>query len=393
MVVFETEGLLDLKTALVFGVSAKPNDDSIGLFGTGLKYALAILMREGAKVVVHTGLDTHVVGIESLETRGKEFDVVTLDGAGLGFTTRLGHHWEVWQAFRELHCNTLDEGGRTYRAHRVTPAEGKTFVTVELTAFDDVLTNLSKYFITKEPDLLLNGVAVHKRTSMELFYKKVKVVDTIMSKFTYDIKTRIDLTEDRTPKYTWQVSSAIARAISTCTDKVFLRDWLTQSQQSYENDVSFADTDVDDWSTEFKELCAEFCDSIGRANPSAMKQYRKWLGVQGERFVDVRLTPVQQSQLDKAKLICAKLEGTDKIHDMKIRTVTDIGKNILGMYRDGTIFITARVFDQGTKAVASTLYEEYVHCTHGYRNNTYEIQTFLFDKIMSMYEENIGEAI
>ena len=29
----------------------------------------------------------------------------------LPFTTELGKNWEVWQAYRELHSNTLDESG------------------------------------------------------------------------------------------------------------------------------------------------------------------------------------------------------------------------------------------------------------------------------------------
>jgi hypothetical protein len=391
MIVFETDGEIDLKTALVFGISAKKDDNAIGLFGTGLKYALAIIMREGATVTICSGGTTRSLGVEPVSARGKEFDLVTLDGESLGFTTHLGHHWEPWQAFRELYCNTLDEGGSYYKAGSVAPQKGKSFIAVELPSFDLVMDNLDKYFITKPADLVLEGVEVHKRASLELFYKTIKVSDCALSKYTYDIKKNINLTEDRTPMYNWQINDAIAKAVSRCNDTSFIRDWLTQLEPMYEHGVTFGDAAY--WSDEFKSVCAEFCDSVGKANPSAMKQYRKSLGVTGERFKDAKLSEVQEAQLLKAKGIVAALDGNEDIHHTHVRVVQDIGKNILGMCRDNTLFLTTRVFDQGTKQVATTLYEEYIHLTRGYRDNNYEMQTFLFDKILSMYENAVGEAI
>jgi hypothetical protein len=43
--VFRTPGVLDLRALTTFGMSSKPNSTSpIGIFGTGLKYAVAVMV-------------------------------------------------------------------------------------------------------------------------------------------------------------------------------------------------------------------------------------------------------------------------------------------------------------------------------------------------------------
>lgn len=47
MIIFRNAGTIDPKSITTFGVSSKENPGAIGFFGTGLKYALAILLRHG----------------------------------------------------------------------------------------------------------------------------------------------------------------------------------------------------------------------------------------------------------------------------------------------------------------------------------------------------------
>jgi len=48
MITFENDGEIDLRAISQFGINVKTGDSPIGFFGTGLKYALAVLMREEA---------------------------------------------------------------------------------------------------------------------------------------------------------------------------------------------------------------------------------------------------------------------------------------------------------------------------------------------------------
>ena len=102
------------------------------------------------------------------------------------------------------------------------------------------------------------------------------------------------------------------------------------------------------------------------------------------------LTPLQQAKFRKAKAFLSGLGFTD---EYRIKVCADLGKGVLGKCYDKTIWLSHSVFEQGTKQVASTLYEEWVHLKHGYADNTYEMQTFLFDMILTKQEEINGEPL
>src|ERR1700676_327969 len=105
LVVFENPGEIDAAAIRTFGVSVKEGENPIGFFGTGLKYAIAVLLRTGHQVTVTAGLDRYEFGILSETVRGKEFGFVSMNGQRLGFTTELGKVWELWAAYREIACN------------------------------------------------------------------------------------------------------------------------------------------------------------------------------------------------------------------------------------------------------------------------------------------------
>lgn len=56
-VIFRNKGIIDPRSITTFGVSSKDSESAIGYFGTGLKYAIAILLREGCKIDIYTGGD------------------------------------------------------------------------------------------------------------------------------------------------------------------------------------------------------------------------------------------------------------------------------------------------------------------------------------------------
>jgi hypothetical protein len=58
-VYFANAGLIDLDVIRVMGVSVKTNDNPIGYFGTGLKYAIATLLRTGHTVTLKRGGRDH----------------------------------------------------------------------------------------------------------------------------------------------------------------------------------------------------------------------------------------------------------------------------------------------------------------------------------------------
>ena len=95
MIVFENKGELDIRAIKTFGVNSKDNPASaIGYFGTGLKYALAILLRAKHVVTIITGGKKYTFGVVTSKIRNYSFDIVTMNGEELGFTTELGKDWD-----------------------------------------------------------------------------------------------------------------------------------------------------------------------------------------------------------------------------------------------------------------------------------------------------------
>jgi len=111
MLLFENKGLIPEATITTMGVNAKIGDNPIGQFGTGLKYAIAIVLRLGGMITIYRGQKKLEFSLKTEIIRDKKFQIVCMNGRKLGFTDQLGLHWEAWMAYRELASNVKDEGG------------------------------------------------------------------------------------------------------------------------------------------------------------------------------------------------------------------------------------------------------------------------------------------
>ena len=112
-VYFDTPGLLDMRAVTTFGLSVKENENPIGYFGTGLKYAIAILLRNGADLTIsNSSGDVYSFSVNKDTFRNVEFNALAMHSSmrdvELPFTTELGKNWKMWMAFREMYCNTQD---------------------------------------------------------------------------------------------------------------------------------------------------------------------------------------------------------------------------------------------------------------------------------------------
>ena len=255
-VVFETKGKLDLRSITVFGLHAKPDSKSpIGYFGTGMKYALAVLARERINVTIQIGKTKWTVNADSTTFRGKDFKAVVLNRHGvlglkksvtLPFTTELGKNWKLWQAFRELHSNTIDEAGTTsvHETNTLTePGSNTTHIIVESEDFAQEYYLREKTFL---PDALrqqesTDSVQVFKVPSEHIYYRGIRVMDLKKpSQFTYNILEQVVLTEDRTAKDSFTVNNTIARFIAKdCRDEEVMDSVIMPREGKYEDQISY----------------------------------------------------------------------------------------------------------------------------------------------------------
>lgn len=398
MIVFENPGEIDLRSITSFGVSVKEGDNPIGFFGTGLKYAIAVLLRTGHKVTIHAGQTAVRFAAATESVRGKDFQFVTMavgdaDPAPIGFTTELGKQWELWMAYREIACNCKDEGGTgRYTTARPAPAAGCTRIVVEGQDFESVFNDGHLYILADDPHQTVGTSEIRNRRSSHLFYRGVRVMDLPRpGLYTYNLNAKLELTEDRTVRNQWEIGHRIAQMILQSSDDNFIRACVTADDNTLEGGL-----DYHGWgyapSSQFIETVGEaLSDRMFKVNPTAM---RVWCETtkQKVRPREMGLTKVQLTSLQRAIAFCERM-GYD-VQAYEIKVVETLGDGGLGLAEDGVIYLAERNFTfGGTKTLAATLIEEFLHLRRGWKDCTRELQNYLFEKVVSLGEELQGEPL
>jgi len=251
-ITFHNAPELPLEFIQTFGVNAKETDHPIGHFGTGLKYAIAVLLRENCKVVICIGEHVYKFTKKKQVLRGKEFEFCYMDDHMLAFTTELGKNWMLWMAYRELYSNCMDENGVVY-AYEYGPMEG-TSIMVEGEAFDEIHELRGEFILLTKPKYVLDQLEVHESLKPGIFYKGIRVL-TMPTKYSYNILSDLTLTEDRTA-HQWDVEFAITKAFSTSNNVTAIVDFLTIDEEKY-HEPKFNYSKYVDPSSEFMALISK----------------------------------------------------------------------------------------------------------------------------------------
>ena len=246
MIIFENEGLIPVEAFTTFGINAKPNSTNpIGYFGTGLKYAVAVILRLGGSVRLFRGEEEYVFYTKEIDFRGKEFTTIRMKKrkswfAGwsyekLPFTTELGKNWEPWMAVRELESNTRDEDGTSFWLEDKERDAGeflrefghvnehKTVIVIEnCPEIEAAYDEMDHIFMSPRKRKLaeVGPVEIYEGPSRYIFYRGLRVTDleTRPSLLTYNFTLGVTLTEDRTSKWPGVDQYRIMEAIQSLTD-------------------------------------------------------------------------------------------------------------------------------------------------------------------------------
>ncbi|MCK5775377.1 MAG: hypothetical protein KAH25_04340, partial [Bacteroidales bacterium] len=151
-------GEIEVGALTLLGASSKKDEDSaIGLFGSGAKYAIANLLRNGVQFKIFSGTREVVISTVRKTFRNKDFDVITVDGSETSLTTTMGgEEWnKPFPVFRELYSNALDEGNADLRVMKtISGIEGTTSIFLEYTEdYAEFFTNFDEYFAYETVEL------------------------------------------------------------------------------------------------------------------------------------------------------------------------------------------------------------------------------------------------
>lgn len=399
---FQNEGAIDMRAVTTIGVSAKEGDSPIGYFGSGLKYAISVILRSGGSVTVWSGLSRYVFAKAPVQVRGQDFEIITMTEYGpgckvgrepreLGFTTRLGINWEGWQAFRELYCNTIDEAGETIMdrvGHK--PREGATTIHVQgVVDIENAYTNRGAIVLTREPGWRLEGVDVHVGESNHIYYRGILAAEMqTSSAYCYNVLHPLVLTEDRTIKHVHLAHMAIARSVALCEDKQFIKEWLSAPRDSFEHKLDLGVVQERP-SKAFLDAAEEVARQVelpcNLAVRGLLARYREDPGIQ-----PAMLTAAQDRQMQEAKAIVHAM-GYD-ISKSPVIVVEHLGVGRLGTVLNKAIVLSKRAFDMGVKTVAGTLLEEHLHLEYQFQDCSRDFQNYLVDRLVTLAVDGV-EAV
>ncbi len=400
---FINSGVIDIRAIKTFGLSAKDKENAIGFFGTGLKYAIAILLREGLEIELLSGGQRYVFAKKVIDSRGKPFEIITMNDEELPFTTKLGVNWKLWQAFREIYCNCLDENGHVVLDNRIdySPADyqDKTIFVVKGQAFADIYHEKDRIVLGLNKSLQVetrSDIAIYKVPSNSLYYRGIRVLDfNEPAMYTYNLLGPTELTEDRTVKFTSSAIDRIAVGISTMRDKQAIRDVVLANRGTLEHELNFT---LLAWcGTELTDEFGDVLESEYKLNNDKMNatlrnfQMKRMNSKSSKSYEPQDMTSVERKQLDRATKICKKV--FPDFGDYKILVVKTLGQTTMALadMNEKTMVVSKSAFMLGTKYLLSTLLEEYMHLKTEYSDYSRELQTHLFDTICTIIEDYVIE--
>ena len=390
--IFQNPGEIDIRAIKTFGVSSKESENPFGYFGTGLKIAIGILLRNKQEVTIQIGLKTYTFGLVSARIRVDDFDIVTMNGEELGFTSQVGKDWKLWMAYRELYCNAIDEYGESFSAYEMPePTENMTRVIVKGEAFARVHLERDEFILSTEPLEYFEDVEIHQSSRPGVFYRGIRVGQLAYgdkaSLFTYNMKKTLMLTENRTLAYVFQVRERVGNVILESKNEDTIRKILLAPETHAEHDLEFAGAPGET----FMRVVSELYKNKGvQFNLSALRLLKRHSKEDlSPRSTELNL--VERKQLEKAIAFCQELDFP--VDNREIIVTDTLGKDVLGLAGANKIYLSREAFDMGTKIVAGTLIEEYIHLQYHHADCTRSMQNFLFNKIISLGELLAGEPL
>jgi hypothetical protein len=371
MLYFHSPNEFPIEVLYIMGLSAKVTDRPIGRFGTGLKYAIAGVLRIGGSVTLQAGGRTYTFSAESASLRGQNYHSIFMTGPEgrtlLPFTLTYGQDWAPWQLYREFYSNCLDESGDV----SPVPVEAETVFIVK--GLDGV--EHKEIFLPKDKPLYaLDTAEIYDRPTHYTFFRGIRVRDLDRSqRYTINLLNHANLTEDRLLAYDSTARWHLTYEVLQSTDEELIKFFCTTK-------------DVEDY------LMLESHHRAGETFLQVAGELRSELLTDVEIFYNRiigskrSITPCEMSAFEKGmledafRIIRPLIRSTDLSRVFVVESIT----RAWGLYKSNTseIFISRANFDEGVQHLAATLYEEFLHYEQGIEDETRKMQEYLLKRVI-----------
>ena len=406
----ENKGEIDVNAFKLLGATSKIGQNKIGYFGTGLKYAIAVFLRNKMEFKIFSGLKEIRVDTVRRKFRGQDFDVIRINGEPTSLTTSMGRDWEEWFAVREVYCNALDEEKcRLTVEEEMNLEAGKTKFYIKYdSSIKDIFNNWNNYFSEKREDVLLQKHSDKILAGGErliIYRKGINVYDEERKcLFNYDMD-QVDINESRTLKYDWMFRNDLVRWLAKNANREVIEKLFKDFPNTYEATL--------DWETMFfSKTWLEVLDGRNIILRNTAGAYQEYIGDDAVILPDSLAFALEKCFEDKVKIIgFSSKYGHKKILEptetqaqvlgecrsfleqaginipYEIQICEFTAQSILGEGKEGVIFLSPKLFDEGKKEIVATIIEEYAHLDSGEGDKTRGFQNYLIKKFVGSLEE------
>lgn len=392
MLTFITPTALPIEAATTMGVSVKENDEAIGKFGTGLKYAIAGILRLNGQVVVWIDGERYEFTAKESDIRGRTFRIVQCNDVPCGFTTELGKHWAPWQLFRELASNTLDEGGR-WTHDAVSEISGRTVIRVRCREVEDS-ERTEQVFLGDRPSLVESsmGATIYEGPSQHYYYRGIRAGSFgSVAPVTVDVRNG-GLSEDRLLDLSI-VQGELSWAFQSATkwDESLLLSILPRHQAG-EFWVENINTHILSHGGVPADLMGFLADRRKFVEHPAFKSaLDKHLRKSGHgKWEEVPATERHTALIAAGEALCLSV-GVDPIPRDKTHFTRDLGDQTLAVTCMDTrhVWFSTKLAMLGRDEFLAGYLEEAMHAMTGFHDCTRELQNALLAIIVGLGEKQI----
>lgn len=389
-VAFLTKGDFPIASFTLYGNSVKPNSSSpIGYFGTGLKYAIAVLLRNNCSITIrHADDRLGIFFVQKEDFRGTAISRIFYsehedhsNAIALPFTLDFGKNWTVLNALRELMCNTMDEGGLTLSSPSMPHKPGHTCIFVEGSAIDAAYNRRGDIFLYQKTPLYKNHIMeIYPNPSKSpiVYYRGVAVHALQKTPiYTYNLLLDCDLTEDRTLKHPHMFSYYVGMTLPDLLDENMLLT-LRDKHDSFEYSCPFSEY------TPIAEDLAKRMLELSRAGSYYPTPWLSRAMAESKDFSS-HVSDIPEKYRDRLSAALNLLQEHGLHIEYKVAFLDD--PKTLGLVRkspDAVIYISAEAFRQGSEILVGTLIEEYVHKRYSYQDETREFQNYLLNTLATL---------
>ena len=424
-----SKGEIDERAFSLLGASSKRDDNTkIGMFGSGLKYSLAYLLRKEIKFKVFSGYREVKFTTEEEIFRDKSFNRIYVNGKETSLTTDMGMDWQHWFVMREIYCNALDESEGSITIEEINsfkdiaPIEDFTsfFISVD-DDFNTIINNWDDYFSENRKDLIFHDDKfnqIYAGGEKVLIYRKgirCHSNESTKALFHYDMSW-ININESRIIADDYDFRYNLVKFLKEIKDEKIVHRILYNINDYWEKylywDCSWSFSDswknaIGDkyvipfetaglWDEEMKSLKGEYIILPQSMIKSLKITFGADIKVIGENGVNdskgdkkvIESLDKKQSFMIKEATAFLKEAGFDIKYSIKI--VKFHNPNVLGQADDDVIYLSEKLFNMGKRKLAAVIIEENEHNSTGWGDETREFQSHFIDLYLSSLEDKIG---